>query len=116
MSFCRMVQYGEDGRVIPHYWGEDYRGFDIFKTYYLHRGKLYECWMGRDPYNDKDLFTCNLLKAPLRHRTKTREEICEWIDKYTFLAQPDLDETSRLSGSIWDYEWDERDQCWIYPI
>lgn len=111
-----MVQYGDNGLVIPHYYGENYRGYDIFKTYFLHRGGLHECWMGRNPYDDKDLFDENLLQAPIRHRVKTRQEICDWIDKYTFLAQPNMNETDVLCGSTWDYEWSERDQCFTYPI
>lgn len=111
-----MVQYGEDGKVLPHYFGENYRGFDIFKTYYIHRGKLIECWMGRNPYDDTDLCHANLLKAPPRSRFISREEICEWIDKCTFLAQPDLDETSCLCSSTWDYEWDDYGQRWTYQF
>lgn len=102
-----MVQYGADGRVIPHYYGENYRGFDIFDTYRCFRGKWIHCWKGRNPYDDTDICQENIMHAPKNRCFKTRDEIVEYIEKYTFLAQPGMNETDVLCSSTWEYEQDD---------
>ena len=94
-----MVQYGADGRVIPHYYGENYRGFDIFDTFRCFRGKWIKCWKGRNPYDDTDICSENIMHAPKNRCFKSRDEIVEYIEKSIFLDVFD-NFISRLKTSI----------------
>jgi len=100
-----VVQYNSDGRVIPHYYGENYRGYDIFVSYRPFRGKLRQIIKGRNPYDDRDVCDENLIHCPPSRCFKTVEECKDFIDNFTFLAQPELkdDKTNVLCSSTWDY-------------
>lgn len=109
-----MRQYDINGKVIPHYFGENYRGYDIVPSYRIICGKLIPCYFGRNPYDDENLCDENILKSPRGKIFKNRDEITNWIDKYTFLGQPG-NEREVLCNSTWEYSRDE-DGNWYLDV
>lgn len=91
-----MFRRDATGKVVPVYLGEYYRGFDIFLTYKVRCWsgvyKLYPVWMGRNPYDDTDIVQENIVNAPRCGFWLNKKDICDWIDNYTYLAQPDNNE------------------------
>lgn len=97
-----MKQFNDQGNVIPHYYGENYRGYDIYKSYHNSKAGYVPHWVARNPYDDCNATDENLLNAPLHFTFNSLQEAKDWLDRYTFLAQPDMDETARLCSSRWD--------------
>ena len=47
-----MKQFNDQGNVIPHYYGENYRGYDIYKSYHNTKSGYVPHWVARNPYDD----------------------------------------------------------------
>lgn len=97
-----MKQFNEQGNVIPHYYGEDYRGYDIYKSYHNTRYGYRPHWVARNPYDDINACDENLINSPVHFTFNSSEEAKAWLDRYTFLNQPDSNEETRLCSSRWD--------------
>lgn len=95
-----MVQYNEFGQVIPYYIGENYRGYDVFKSYKRFRGRFVAIWKVRNPYDDSDACDDLILESPTFRCWNSEEDAKMFVNRIFFVhGQKDTD---KLCSSKWD--------------
>ena len=95
-----MVQYDERGRVIPHYYGLNYRGYDLFQTYKRRKGNFVAIWKARNPYDDCDACDDLILECPTFRCWNSLENCKKYIDRIFYVHGQS--ETEVLCSSKWD--------------